>query len=263
MVSGNFMIKHISILGSGNVAYHIARKLRAESFVIDCVFSRNHITGQSLADEVNAVFTDDLFQISSKSDAYLFMMSDEANASIAAQISLPDEKICIHTSGSLPKEIFKQKNAAVMYPFQTFSRDVMIDNFSEIPVCIETSNADTFHEVRCLAEKISPLIYELSFEQRKVLHVAGVFAANFMNHSVCLGQKLLQENNIPINILTPLLKQSFAKILAGGAYSSQTGPAVRGDRKIIDSHIDMLASDENLADVYKIMSESILKTYNK
>ncbi|MBQ2077555.1 MAG: hypothetical protein II471_08595, partial [Bacteroidales bacterium] len=63
------MIKHISILGSGNVAYHIARKLRAEGLVIDCVFSRNHITGQSLADEVNAVYTDDLFQISSKSDA--------------------------------------------------------------------------------------------------------------------------------------------------------------------------------------------------
>ncbi|MBQ1654333.1 MAG: DUF2520 domain-containing protein, partial [Bacteroidales bacterium] len=147
--------------------------------------------------------------------------------------------------------------------FQTFSRDVKIDNFSEIPICIETSNADTFHEIRCFAEKISPLIYELSFEQRKILHIAGVFASNFMNHSVFLGQKLLKENNVPINILTPLLKQSFAKILAGGAYSSQTGPAVRGDRKIIDSHIDMLASDENLAKVYKIMSESILKTYNK
>ena len=257
------MIKHISILGSGNVAYHIARKLRAEGFVIDCVFSRNHITGKSLADEVNAVFTNELVQLSSKSDAYLFMMSDEANAEIASQINLPDDKIYIHTSGSLPKEIFKQKNAAVMYPFQTFSRDMKIDNFSEIPICIETSNADTFHEMRCFAEKISPLIYELTFEQRKVLHVAGVFAANFMNHSVCLGQKLLQENNIPINILTPLLKQSFTKILVGDAYSSQTGPAVRGDRKIIDSHIDMLASDENLANVYKIMSESILKTYNK
>ncbi|MBQ2352051.1 MAG: hypothetical protein II394_07550, partial [Bacteroidales bacterium] len=61
------MIKHISILGSGNVAYHIARKLRAEGLVIDCVFSRNHITGQSLADEVNAVFTDNLFQLPSKS----------------------------------------------------------------------------------------------------------------------------------------------------------------------------------------------------
>ena len=63
--------------------------------------------------------------------------------------------------------------------------------------------------------------------------------------------------------MTPLLKQSFAKILSGDAYSSQTGPAVRGDRKVIESHIDMLASDENLANVYKIMSESILKTYNK
>ena len=254
---------HISILGSGNVAYHLARKLRAEGIVIDCLFSRNSVTGQSLANEVSAVFTDDLSQIPSKSEAYLFMLSDEANASIAAQINLPDDKIYIHTSGSLPKEIFKQKNNAVMYPFQTFSRDVKIDNFSDIPICIEASNADTFHEIRCFAEKISPLIYELSFEQRKVLHIAGVFAANFMNHSVYLGQKILSDNNIPANILNPLLKQSFAKILAGDAYSSQTGPAVRGDRKVIESHIDMLASEENLAEVYKVMSESILKTYKK
>ena len=230
---------------------------------IDCIFSRNKVTGQALADEVGAYFTDSLQQLSQNSDAYLFMMSDEANASIAGQINLPDEKICIHTSGSLPKEIFRQKNAAVMYPLQSFSRDVKIEDFSSMPVCIEASNADTFHEIRCFAEKISPLVYELSFEQRKVSHIAAVFAANFMNHSVCLGQKLLQENNIPINILTPLLKQSFAKILSGDAYSSQTGPAVRGDRKVVESHIDMLASDKNLVDVYKIMSESILKTYNK
>jgi len=257
------MIKHVSVLGSGNVAYHIARKLRAEDLVIDCVFSRNCVTGQSLADEVGAYFIDNLQLLPQDSEAYIFMMSDTANRTIAQQVELPCNAILVHTSGSLPIDIFNAKNAAVMYPFQTFSRDVKIEDFSSIPICIETSNADTFHEMRCLAEKISPLIYELSFEQRKLLHVAGVFAANFMNHSVCLAQKLLQDNNIPINILTPLLKQSFAKILSNGAYASQTGPAARGDRKIIDSHIDMLTSDENIAKVYKIMSESILKTYNK
>lgn len=257
------MIKRISILGSGNVAYHLTRKFVSEGLVVDCIFSRNKVTGLALADEVGAYFTDNLQQLPQNSDAYLFMMSDTANQSIAQQISLPSEAILIHTSGSLPKEIFDAKNAAVMYPFQTFSRDVKIDDFSSIPVCIETSNADTFHELRCLAEKISPLIYELTFEQRKVLHVAGVFAANFMNHSVFLGQKLLQENNIPINILNPLLRQSFAKILATDACSSQTGPAVRGDRKVVESHIEMLSSDEKLAEIYRVMSESILKTYKK
>ncbi len=257
------MIKRISVLGSGNVAYHLARKLYAEGVAVDCVFSRNSVTGKSLADEVGAYFTDQLQQLPQNSDAYLFMMSDTANQSVAQQIALPSDAILIHTSGSLPKEIFDAKNAAVMYPFQTFSRDVEIEDFTSMPICIEASNADTYHYVRCFAEKISPLVYELTFEQRKILHVAGVFASNFMNHSVFLGQKLLHENNIPINILNPLLRQSFAKIINGDAYSSQTGPAVRGDRKVVESHIDMLSSDEKLAEIYKIMSESILKTYCK
>ena len=117
--------------------------------------------------------------------------------------------------------------------------------------------------MRCFAEKISPLVYELTFEQRKILHVAGVFASNFMNHSVFLGQKLLQGNDIPISILNPLLRQSFAKIINGDAYSAQTGPAARGDRKVVESHVEMLSSEEKLAEIYKIMSESIIKTYCK
>jgi len=257
------MIKRISVLGSGNVASHLARKFVAEGVSIDCVFSRNRATGQILADEVGADFTDNLRQIPQDSDAYLFMLSDTANVEIAKSISLPDDKIYIHTSGSLPKEIFKQENAAVMYPFQTFSRDVKIEDYSSIPVCIEASNNEALCEVHSLAGKMSQHIYKLTFEQRKILHIAGVFVSNFMNHSVFLGQKLLSENNIPIEILNPLLRQSFGKILAADAYSSQTGPAVRGDRKIIDSHIDMLASEENFAEVYKVMSESILKTYCK
>ena len=257
------MIKRISVLGSGNVACHLARRFVSEGISIDCVFGRNRVTGQMLADEVGADFTDNLRQIPQDSDAYLFMLSDTANVEIAKSISLPEDRFCIHTSGSLPKEIFSTRNAAVMYPFQTFSRDVKIEDYSSIPLCIEASNDEALCEVRSFAEKISQLIYKLTFEQRKILHIAGVFASNFMNHSVFLGQKLLIENNIPIEILNPLLRQSFGKILTADAYSSQTGPAVRGDRKVVESHIDMLSLDGNLAEIYRIMSESILKTYCK
>ena len=257
------MVTSVSILGSGNVASHLVRKLAAEEISIDCIFSRNKDTGIQLARAVGAKFTDSLSGIPENSNAYIFMMSDTANVEYAQQVKFHDNAVLIHTSGSLPKEVFTSKKAAVMYPFQTFSRDVEVKNYSEIPICIEATNAETLQEVRELAQKISPKIYELSFEQRKILHIAGVFASNFMNHSVFLGQKMLSDNDIPIEILNPLLSQSFAKIMNGDAYSSQTGPAARGDRKVIESHVEMLSVDTKLAEIYKIMSESILKTYNK
>ncbi len=134
----------------------------------------------------------------------------------------------------------------------------------ETSVILAVKNGRISESITLLANKeLKDAGYELTFEQRKILHIAGVFVSNFMNHSVFLGQKLLQENNIPISILNPLLRQSFAKIINGDAYSSQTGPAVRGDRKVVESHIDMLSSDEKLAEIYKIMSESIIKTYCK
>ncbi len=259
------MIRKISILGSGNVAWHIARKLYSEGVAIDCVFSRNAQTGKEMASAVDATYTGSSEEIPSTSDAYLFMMSDTANEEFARFLSFGDDKILIHTSGSLSADIFADasKNFAVMYPFQTFSRNIEVEDFCTIPICIDASNAETFENVKALACKISQKIYSLDFEQRRFLHVAGVFAANFMNHSVHLGQKLLSDHNIPIDILNPLLRQSFAKILFGGAFLSQTGPAARGDREVVETHRKLLENDKLMADIYALMSESILKTYKK
>ncbi|MCF0207437.1 MAG: hypothetical protein HUK15_08415, partial [Bacteroidales bacterium] len=131
------MIKSVSVLGSGNVAFHLAKKLFAENVRIDCIFSRNKITGTELSDAVKALFTDDCNKIPSSSDAYIFALSDEGNMNLAEKVSLPTDKIFIHTSGSLPKEIFPFKNAAVVYPFQTFTRNVEIKDYDKIPLCVD------------------------------------------------------------------------------------------------------------------------------
>ncbi len=256
------MIKTITILGSGNVSWHLSQKLVAEGVVVECVFGRNKQSGSELASVLKTRFTDKITDLPQNSDAYLFMMSDAGNKEIAEVFPLID-KLLIHTSGSLDYEIFagKSKNIAVVYPFQTFTKNVEVADFSEIPMCIDSPNENVMIEVENLAKKISPKVYRLGFEQRRILHISGVFAANFMNHTVFLGQKLLQENNIPTEILTPLLQQSFSKILSKDAFSSQTGPASRGDLAVVEAHEKLLADKKLLLAIYALMSESILKTY--
>jgi predicted short-subunit dehydrogenase-like oxidoreductase (DUF2520 family) len=55
------------------------------------------------------------------------------------------------------------------------------------------------------------------------------------------------------------MEKTFASIMQSKAKEIQTGPARRGDIKIIAKHQDML--DDSTKKIYQQLSESILNTY--
>jgi predicted short-subunit dehydrogenase-like oxidoreductase (DUF2520 family) len=258
------MINSVIICGSGNVAFHLARAFSSAGILIKQIYSRNTSSGNELADIAKCGFTNNLLKIETDADAYVFAMNDSANTEVAKLIKTKDNAIFLHTAGSLSMNIFqnKTKNYGVFYPFQTFSKDIDLD-FSRIPICIEASNSQTLIAIIALAEKLSCKFYEIDEDKRKTLHLAGVFACNFMNHCVFLGEEILKSEGIPHDLLKPLLEQSFSKLLDSGAYSSQTGPALRNDKISIEKHLEYLQNDKNLSDIYNLLSSSIYKTYNK
>lgn len=257
------MISKVVVLGSGNVAYHLVKALSSSKINILQIFSRNLETGQELANLSNSNYTNKISSIVKDADAYFFAMNDTANEMISSQISISKDKLLLHTAGSLSMDIFKgkTKNYGVFYPFQTFTKEIDCD-FSKVPICVEASNKATLKSLKELAGKLSCKSIEIDEEKRKNLHLSGVFACNFMNHCIYIGEKILEKSDISRDILEPLLEQSFRKALSIGAKDSQTGPAVRMDHQIIGKHIDMLGESSIESDIYKIISKSIYKTYN-
>jgi predicted short-subunit dehydrogenase-like oxidoreductase (DUF2520 family) len=71
-----------------------------------------------------------------------------------------------------------------------------------------------------------------------------------------IGNTICIENNIPFEILQPLIKETAQKIQSLSPSEAQTGPAVRNDQKTIEKHIDFL-TNENLKEIYKILTKSI------
>jgi predicted short-subunit dehydrogenase-like oxidoreductase (DUF2520 family) len=59
--------------------------------------------------------------------------------------------------------------------------------------------------------------------------------------------------------LEPLLEKTLTSIKQSKAKENQTGPARRGDLKILAKHEEML--DESTKKIYRQLSESILNTY--
>jgi predicted short-subunit dehydrogenase-like oxidoreductase (DUF2520 family) len=142
----------------------------------------------------------------------------------------------------------------VFYPLQSFSKAREID-LSSVPFFIESTNAELTQQLVLLAQRLSPVVTELSWERRVHLHLAAVFVNNFTNHLIDIAQQHLEAENLSFDWLKPLLHETIAKLDAKNAKDAQTGPAKRGDRQTIQQHLAMLPEHE--AAIYRLLSDSI------
>lgn len=243
------MIKVI-LLGSGNVATHLFQAFsKANGVEVVQVFSRT-----ISKDFPETLQTSDYKEINA-ADVYIICVSDSAISSVSSQLSF-ENRLVVHTSGSTDINVLDSKNRkGVFYPLQTFTKNKSVD-FSQIPICIETEVPSDFEIIEKLAKSVSNSVYLINGNQRKALHVSAVFVCNFTNHLYTIGNTICEENNIPFEILQPLIEETAKKIKSLSPSESQTGPAVRNDQKTIEKHIDFL-TNENQKEIYKILTKSI------
>ena len=107
---------------------------------------------------------------------------------------------------------------------------------------------------------ISEKVFNISSEQRKIIHLAAVFVNNFTNHLYQIGNEICDENNIPFELLHPLIKETANKISVLNPHEAQTGPARRGDQITINNHLRLLENKTH-KEIYSLLSNSIKKTY--
>ena len=250
--------KQIVFIGAGNVATHLSKAVKKAGFQTLQVFSRSIDSAQSLALQLKCDFTTDITSVRTDADLYFFAVADDALPAILA-VMPPNNGLWIHTAGSVPMDVFRgyTKRYGVLYPLQTFSKE-REKNLSEVSLFIE-ANAAEDEELLChLAGCLSKNVAVMSSEKRKYLHLAAVFACNFSNHLYTLAALILEKQGIDWRLLQPILIETVAKYNEMPPEKAQSGPAVRGDRTIIQQHLSML-EDEQMRNLYSLISESINK----
>ena len=103
---------------------------------------------------------------------------------------------------------------------------------------------------------LSRHVVEADSEPASQLHVASVFSCNFANHMWTLANEVLDEAGLPFEAMLPLIRTTVDKLDRLSPAQSQTGPAVRHDPQVIDSHLAMLDGDKR--DIYDLVSQSIM-----
>ncbi|TCD08524.1 DUF2520 domain-containing protein [Pedobacter frigidisoli] len=250
----------IVLLGSGNVATHLAKALKAKSENVMQVYSRNLINANLLADAIEAQAIDDVSKVDQNADLYIIAVKDDAIESLAS--ALKNVKgLVVHTSGTTDIKVISAhvKNAGVFYPLQTFSKAKAV-SFDHLPICIEAEDEKQLEVLRNLATKLSNQVYELGGDKRKVLHLAAVFACNFPNHLYALANQILVENDLDFNIIRPLIAETADKVMSNLPENVQTGPAIRNDETTLNKHLGLLNNMPELQNIYQTLSDSIKLT---
>lgn len=253
--------KTIVFIGAGNVASHLAPALDGVAGLeVIQVYSRNRDNASALASRLNnSRATSDISDLM-KADIYIVSLVDDAVGEILKHIPVNDA-LWLHTSGSLTKDVLSScsKRYGVFYPLQTFSKGVAVD-VSEVPIFTEGSTLEVEKEIKALAESITSRVIHAEEDTRRRMHIAAVFGCNFVNYLWTLSDDILREEGLSLDVLRPLLYETLRKAVTIGPGAGQTGPAVRGDRKIMDKHLSLLSPEE--ADIYRLLSDSIYKYHH-
>jgi len=246
----------IVFIGAGNLATHLAEACKASGNEIAQIYSRTMESATLLAGKTGATPINELAKISPVADLYLFAVRDDVLPAVIQQMPHTGG-VWAHTAGSLPMQLFATRKTeyGVIYPLQTFSKNRKID-FTSIPVFIEGSSPATTLLLEELACSLSRNVRCLSGEKRRYLHLSAVFACNFVNHMYTLASEIIGKEDIPFEVLIPLITETAAKVTEMTPQEAQTGPAVRSDEAVMRSHVSML-TNQLMKDIYILISKSI------
>lgn len=226
------------------------------------VYSPNMQNAALLAYHVGAEAINDLGQVSPEVDIFIISVKDDAIGPIAKALAKHNALI-VHTSGAtdLQALLAFTQNAGVFYPLQTLSKNKEVD-FLTVPLCIEGANESITTQLIDLARTVSNNVYRVTSPQRKILHLAAVFACNFPNHLYTIAQQLLAEHDMGFEMLRPLILETAQKVQAHLPAGVQTGPAIRNDESTMAAHLQMLDDKPGLKAIYELLSQDIIKNNN-
>lgn len=241
----------ITIVGAGNVAWHLCNVFLANNYDIIAVANR---TVDNLIDIKNSfglpcVGLDSL----PESDVTILAISDKAISTVSKKIK---SKCIVHTSGSANISEINGRCKGVLYPFQSFTSFKKIE-YEKISVFIEYSDSYAEFSLKYLSAAISSNVHSLDSSKRMVLHLSGVLTNNFVNVLLEQAVILLETHEIPSDVIWPLLAETIDKARTIGPTHAQTGPAVRNDTTTLSKHFNLLKRQPNLQEAYSILSKLI------
>lgn len=176
------------------------------------------------------------------------------------------QRTVVHLSGMLSPDLLRplaEKGAGTgsIHPLQTFSGVSSRKSLQGIFYSL-MGDQETIEALAAWVASLRGKSAVVTQKQKEQLHLAAVFASNYMMALFHVADDLL-ENGIRFDVLEPILETTLRNALAKGPESALSGPVRRGDTGTVQKHLSMLASDPLRHEMYRLLGLEALKITEK
>lgn len=253
----------VTIIGLGAVGNTLAEALLQNSVSLKSVVTTNKKKASYFSDRNISVFST-IEELPIEPDSIIFIaVPDDSIENVVSKISdcrknqsFPARVIFTHCSGAITSDVLKPlvsagASAAAFHPLQTFSLTTGGDRFQDIFISIE-GNKEAVRALKKVAEKLGASPLFLTKEQKRSLHIAAVFASNYLVAVMHAAESIALNAGIdqPMSKMSPLIQQTMQNIFSGGTNNALSGPIKRGDLHTVKDHLNLLASEKNAKELY-------------
>jgi len=251
----------VVIIGSGNVATVLGKKILSAGHEITQVVGRNIKNVTTLSSTLNSASCYNMLNINTSSDIYIISVSDSSITGVAEQLILND-KLVVHTAAAVSKDVLANSslNYGVLYPLQTLKKEAAA--IPPIPVLVDGSNEEVKRILFDFARQWADPVGFATDEERLKLHVGAVIVSNFTNYLFTVANEYFEHEELDFNLLKPLIEETIVRIEKNKPSAVQTGPAVRNDLGTIRKHEQLLENYPLFKNLYYVISNSIIEYYS-
>jgi predicted short-subunit dehydrogenase-like oxidoreductase (DUF2520 family) len=252
----------VTLIGSGNVATVLGRRIHEGGHVVQQVYSRNPSHAETLALELSATAVSQFADIDDSSDLYLVCLADQVTERLSEELKLQG-KLIAHTAGSVSINALKDvsNNYGVLYPLQTLRKELKHSPF--LPILVDGNNPWNKTKLSAFAQSFADRVEEADDEKRKKLHLAAVMCNNFSNYLFSITEEFCEKEGVDFRMIVPLLEETAKRVNLASPREMQTGPAIRNDESTLNKHRSMLKDHPAMLEVYNWFTAKIPEYFIK
>ncbi|MBB4077481.1 putative short-subunit dehydrogenase-like oxidoreductase (DUF2520 family) [Lewinella aquimaris] len=244
----------IAIVGSGNLAWHLAAVLDGPGVVV----SRSNLSSTDWP--LPVIDYDQLARL--RPATVVLAVPDNRIGEVSDRLAevLPATTTVYHTSGATPVDRISSyfRHRGVLWPIRSLRRGDPVTDWRDLPLVIYATDEITRDRLTSLAAALSDTVAYLDDAQRAQLHLAAVFSNNFVTALYEIAYQLCHQHHIPFDLLLPIIRKTAEQQDGSRPADRQTGAAARNDTITMQRHLDLL-SDARYEKLYRDLSRLILQ----
>ena len=243
----------VNVIGCGKVGKALAALIhQVGAGHIQDLYSRSPSSAYAAAEFIGAGKAVDTLESMRMADIWLIAVPDSQIAGVASALSIASDKttspllarpIACHCSGFESSSLLEPLRSngfgvASLHPVLSFADPGLSVNIFEGTPCGIEGEADNIKVLSRLVEQLKGKPFELSAQHKRLYHAAAVISSNLNVVLQAMAVEAWQASGVPTEMISSihasLLRGTTQNVLTMGPVKALTGPAARGDQRVVD-----------------------------